>query len=141
MAKAGTSQNLAHSAGVGNDAAGPGRSVHPLVIRAAVVASVWFVIVMAISFSGTTEADYLFFGVTVAFSIIFFTLVLGLAAFAARRARGGGSAAPFGDFLHERVSINTGSVSGKEAMIQVLMLPVALAIGATIIGAIFIALG
>jgi hypothetical protein len=118
-------------------AAGPGRSVHPLVIRAAVVASVWFVIVMAISFSGTIEGDYLFFGVVVAFSLIFFTLVLGLAAFAAR---GGRPAGPLGDFFHEKVSIKTGSISGREATIQVLMLPVALAIGATIIGAIFIAL-
>ena len=119
------------------EAATPGHSVHPLVIRAAVVASVWFVIAMAISFSGGIEADYLL-AVVIGFSVIFFTLVLSLARYAAAQATGGAPDDSLDEFLDQDVAINTGSVSGKEALVQVLMLPIALAIGATMIGFIFV---
>ncbi len=122
------------------EAATPGHSVHPLVIRAAVVASVWFVIAMAISFSGGIEADYLL-AVVIGFSVIFFTLVLSLARYAAAHAPGGAPDDSLDEFLDEDVAINTGSVSGKEALVQVLMLPIALAIGATMIGFIFVVSG
>ena len=118
----------------------PGHSVHPLVIQTAVVASVWFVIAMAISFSGGIEADYLL-AVVVGFSVIFFTLVLSLARYAAAHTNGGAPDDSLDEFLDEDVAINTGSVSGKEAMVQVLMLPIALAVGATMIGFIFVVSG
>lgn len=113
------------------------RSVHPSVIRAALVVSVWFVIAMAISFSGTIEADYLL-AIVVGFTAVFFTLVLGLAAHAAARSRTGDDAGTLGAFLKEAVEIDRGSISGSEATIQILTLPVALAIGGTIIGFIFV---
>jgi hypothetical protein len=113
-------------------------SVHPLVIRAATVASAWFVIAMAISFSGGIEADYLL-AVVVGFSVIFFTLVLGLAAHAATHTRGGGAPDDsFEEFLNEEVAIDRGTISGREATVQLLTLPVTLAIGATAIGFIFV---
>jgi hypothetical protein len=116
-------------------------SIHPIAIRAATVASVWFVIAMAVSFSGTIEADYLL-AVVVGFSVIFFTLVLSLAAYAAAHARGGGAPDDsLDEFLSEEVAIDSGSISGKEAMVQLLTLPVTLAIGATAIGFIFVASG
>jgi hypothetical protein len=113
-------------------------SVHPLVIRAATVASAWFVIAMAISFSGGIEADYLL-AVVVGFSVIFFTLVLGLTAHVATHTRGGGAPDDsFKEFLSEQVAIDRGTISGREAMVQLLTLPVTLAIGATAIGFIFV---
>jgi hypothetical protein len=112
-------------------------SVHPLVIRAALVVTVWFVIAMAISFSGTIEADYLL-AVVVGFSVAFFTLVLGLASHAAARAVAEKDADTLGAFLKEEVAIDRGSISGWEATVQILMLPVTLAIGGTIIGFIFV---
>jgi hypothetical protein len=116
----------------------PGQGVHPRVIWAALVIIVWFVIAMAISFSGTIEADYLF-AVVVAVSAIFFTLLLGLAGHAA--ARGGKDTSRLADFLRQDVAIDTGSISGWEATIQVLTLPATLALGATIIGFIFVVSG
>jgi hypothetical protein len=126
----------AHGANVG-----AGHSVHPFAIGAATVASVWFVIAMAISFSGTIEADYLL-AVVVGFSAIFFTLVLSLAAYAAAHSRGGGAPDDgFDEFLGEEVAIDRGSISGREATVQLLTLPVTLAIGATAIGFIFVVSG
>ncbi len=115
-------------------------SVHPLVIRTAMVASAWFVIAMAISFSGGIEADYLL-GVVVGFSVIFFTLVLGLASHAAARMRDGRRSESLDEFLSEEIAIDSGSIKGKEAMVQLLTLPVTLAIGATAIGFIFVMSG
>jgi hypothetical protein len=108
---------------------------------AATVASAWFVIAMAISFSGTIEADYLL-AVVVGFSAIFFTLVLSLAAYAAAHTREGGAPDDsFDEFLGEEVAIDRGSISGKEAMVQLLTLPVTLAIGATAIGFVYVISG
>jgi hypothetical protein len=96
---------------------------------------------MAISFSGGIEADYLM-GVVVGFSVIFFTLVLSLAAHAAAHTRGGGAPDDrFEEFLAEEVAIDSGTISGREAMVQLLTLPVTLAIGATAIGFIFVVSG
>jgi hypothetical protein len=117
---------------------GAAHGVHPVAIVAATVASVWFVIAMAISFSGTIEADYLL-AVVVGFSAIFFTLVLSLAAYAAAHTREGGAPDDsFDEFLGEEVAIDRGSISGREAMVQLLTLPVALALGGTAIGLVFL---
>lgn len=112
-------------------------SVHPLVIRLAVVGAVWFLIVIAISFSGTIEADYLL-AVVIGFSVIFFTLVLGLARRAANRGGREDDAGLLTDFLKEKVAIDRGVITGREATIQILMLPVTLAVGAMILGFIYV---
>jgi hypothetical protein len=105
------------------------------------VASVWFVVAMTISFSGTIEADYLL-AVVVGFSVIFFTLVLGLASYAVTHDKGGGPPDDsLGEFLAEEVAIDSGTVSGREVMVQLLTLPVTLVIGATAIGFIFVISG
>lgn len=115
------------------------QSIHPVAVRIAVVAAAWFVVVMAISFSGTIESDYLM-AVTIAFSVIFFGLVLGLAARAAGDPRWGGRSTEFRNFVNGKVEIATGIVSGRESLIQLLALPIVLAIGATAIGLIFVLL-
>jgi hypothetical protein len=140
MALADTLQKSVRSTSLRDKARkGPDRSISPRVVRAAVVASVWFVIAMVISFSGNVEADYLL-AVVAGFSVIFFTLVLSLAGYAATHSQGNGHRDDPRGSPARRVAIGTGSISGKEAMVQVLMLPVALAIGATAIGFIFVVL-
>jgi hypothetical protein len=110
-------------------------AMHPGAVGAALVVAVWFVIVMAISFSLTAETAYLM-AVVVAFSIIFFTLTLGIASRGARA--GNPDAKPtFRQFLAGEVGIHTGEVSGREALVQLLTLPITLALGAMAIGMIF----
>jgi hypothetical protein len=111
--------------------------MHPLAIRIATVAAAWFVIAMAISFSGGIETDYLMW-VTIVFGIIFFGLTLGIAGRAAREPRWGGRPASFRDFVRGQVAIQTGRVTGSEAMVQLLTLPIVLALGATAIGLVFV---
>ena len=44
----------------------------------------------------------------------------------------------FHEFLHRRVNTRMGPMSGREALIEIAFLPVALAIGATIIGIVWV---
>ena len=73
----------------------------------------------------------------VGFSVIFFGLVLGLAWKVAGDPRWGESPASLEEFAEGNVSVGTGVIAGREAMIQVLMLPVALAFAATAIAVVF----
>jgi hypothetical protein len=111
--------------------------IHPYAIGTALAAAIWFVIAMAISFSGTLESDYLI-AVTVGFSVIFFWLLLSTAMRAADYACRALPRFSFRRFLAGEVPINTGKVSGREALVQILVLPITLAIGATVIGTVFV---
>lgn len=121
----------------GRVVARPSHGMHPLAIRAAIVAAAWFVIAMAISFSGTIETDYLMW-VTVGFSLIFFGLTLGIASRAAHDRRWEDHPVSFAEWERDDVATGTGRISSREALVQLLTLPIALAIGATAIGLIFV---
>jgi hypothetical protein len=121
----------------GRVGARPSHGMHPLAIRAAMVAAAWFVIAMAISFSGTIETDYLMW-VTVGFSVIFFALTLGIAARAAHDPRWEDRPVSFDEWRRNDVATGTGRIASSEALVQLLTLPIGLAIGATAIGLIFV---
>lgn len=76
------------------------------------------------------------------FAVIFFTLTLGLASRAARDPRwGGGGKEPastsLAEFAKDDVVIATETMSGREALVQMLILPATLAVGMVVIGSIF----
>jgi hypothetical protein len=127
------------AADIKRDPGAPTVGVHWGIIAAALVAAIWFVLAMVFLFaSGQPVSDYLLF-IVAGFAVVFFALTLGLARWAAddprwTRQRG----RPFRDFVEGNVAIFTGAIAAREAMTQLLTLPIALAIGATAIGIIFV---
>ena len=119
-----------------SDPTKPTRGVHPAAIVMATTAAAWFVFAITVGFTGSGDGSYVL-AIVVAFSVIFFGLVLGTAARAGSDPRWGDRPARFHDFVEDNVSVATGIVSGREAMIQMLMLPVTLAIGATAIAVVY----
>jgi hypothetical protein len=128
------------AADIKRDPDAPTVGVHWGVLAVALVAAIWFVLAMVFLFaSGEAVSDYLLF-IVGGFAVVFFALTLGLGRWAAddpRWCRRKGRR--FADFVEGNVAISTGAIAGKEAMTQLLTLPVALAIGATVIGIIFLA--
>ena len=108
----------------------------------AVAASMVIVFLLAISFFMTSSlaTDLNLFGV-MGFAVIFFTLTLGLAGRAAHDPRWSGQAdrrrQADGRLADDEVTIATGTISGRSAMVQLLVLPVTLAAGMVILGLIF----
>ena len=94
--------------------------------------------------AGDLASDLNLFGV-VGFALIFFTLTLGLASRAARDQRWGGTGElptreSLAEFVEDDIEIATGTISGREALVQILVLPMTLAAGMVVIGLIFAAL-
>ena len=117
--------------------------VHPAVIMLA--AGLVVVFLLSITFFLTSDAasDLNLFGV-VGFAMIFFTLTLGLASRAARDQRWGGTGErltreSLAEFVEGDIEIATGTLSGREALVQILVLPMTLAAGMVVIGLVFAA--
>jgi hypothetical protein len=119
----------------------PGRAtvgVHRGAIEIALAATVWFVAAMYVLFATNSAFVNYTLVVVIGFAVMFCTLTLSLASRAAgdkRWAEGGRTT--FSEFVHDNVDIRTGTIGGREALIQITMLPITLAIGATVIGIIF----
>jgi hypothetical protein len=107
--------------------------VHPVVIEIALGAALWFLAVTWVSFARGTEVDWAIF-VATAFFGIFFGLFLLIAARAAKEPRWRLRQASFRDFLHSKVGTETGEMSGRQAMIEIITMPLMLAFAATAIG-------
>ena len=100
-------------------------------------AAAWFLISMAISFADTLETGYLM-AIVIGFGIIFFGLTIGLAMHASGSRTELGSGSSFRKFIHGEVGVYTGRISGREAMLQLTVLPVTLAIGGMAIGLVYL---
>jgi hypothetical protein len=97
-------------------------------VRAAVA---WTLLASWMAFARDEDAAFNL-GIVVVLAIVFFALPILVHLVAARRARRRPEA---GDFLSSRVDTATGSLSGASAWLQVLLIPAALALAATLIGA------
>jgi hypothetical protein len=106
--------------------------VHPLVIKIAVGAAVWFVVTSWLAFAWDSEIDYLLVIVTLFFAI-FFTLFLLTASFSVHDARWPVRHTSFREFLNSDIRIGRGTMSGREVLFEIALIPVALAFGATLI--------
>ena len=111
--------------------------IHPLAFRLPLAAAAWFLVSMALSFTDSLETGYLM-AVVVGFGIVFFGLVTGLALRASGSARWLGSVAGFHRFARGDVGIATGRISGHEALVQLTVLPVTLALGGIAIGLVYL---
>ena len=115
----------------------PAQGMHPLAFRLPTVALPWFVISMAISFADTPETGYLM-AIVAGFALVFFSLIIGLATRARGSRRRLGSAAGFRRFVRGQVATHTGRISGREAVVQLAVLPVALALGGMAIRLVYL---
>src|SRR5213079_1024949 len=110
--------------------------IHPQAFRIAMVATGWFILAGAFLFATTLETGYLM-AVVVGFGVVFFGLTLGLALRVNNDQRWSTKAESFEEFVNDDVPVNTGRIHGREALIQLLILPVSLAVGFTAIGLVF----
>lgn len=125
----------------GRPAEPPAHGVPPRLIGLAASMVVVFLLAIGFFATGNPVANFNLLGIA-GFAVIFFTLTLGLSSRVAhdrrwtdkgnRRARStlGGSAG-------SKVAIATGDISGRAAMVQILVLPVTLATGMVVLGLIF----
>jgi hypothetical protein len=116
----------------------PADGIHPLALRLPMIAVAWFLISMAISFSDTLETAYLM-AIVIGFGIIFFGLTIGLAMHASGSTDWLRSASTYSRFIRGEVDVNTGRISGREALLQLTVLPVTLALGGMAIGLVYLA--
>lgn len=127
--------------GTGRSTEAPVHGVPPRLVGLAASMVVVFLLAIGFFVSGNPVANFNLLGIA-GFAVIFFTLTLGLASRAAhdrrwtdkgnRRAR-----SALGGAAGGKVAIATGQISGRDAMVQVLVLPVTLAAGMVVLGLIF----
>jgi hypothetical protein len=111
--------------------------IHPLAFRFPMVAVAWFVISMAISFADTPQTGYLM-AIVAGFAFVFFGLIIGLSMRATDSRRLLGSAVSFRRFVRGQVATYGGTISGRDALVQLTVMPVALALGGMAIGLVYL---
>jgi hypothetical protein len=114
--------------------------VHPLVIELAIGATLWFVAVIWLAFARGVETDFALAIVTLFFAF-FFGLFLLTASYGRHDPRWELPRRSFRRFLVSQVRTATGTMSGRDLMIEITMLPLALALAATLIGIVWMAVG
>jgi hypothetical protein len=114
--------------------------IHPIVVKIAVGAAVWFVATSWLAFAWDSEIDYLLVIMTL-FFVIFFTLFLLTASFSVHDSRWPVRQTSFREFLKSNIRIGRGTMSGRDVLIEIALIPVALAFGATLIGLAWVLFG
>jgi hypothetical protein len=121
------------------DAAGrrfaPGGELHPKVYGSLLVSTVTFVVASWLAFGRDGETDYLllivglvFFGFTILPVLIF------LSARRAARAGGANTDQSLDQFMDSRVETGSGALTGRQAWLQIAIIPLCLAAAAILIG-------
>ncbi len=95
------------------------------------VSAAWLVLIAWAAFAGGYTS--LALAVISFFCVVFFTLMLGLGSHAHQAGLPKVPRRSFGEFLNGTVDIQTGPVSGWQALIQTATVPVTLAVGGTMI--------
>jgi len=107
--------------------------VHPIVVKVAIGAVLWFLAVVWIAFAAKGGVD-LDLTVVPLFFAIFFTLFLLLASYCVGDPRWPARQTSLREFLHSNVGLATGEESGRDVLIEIALVPVTLAFAATVIG-------
>jgi len=108
-----------------------------MVVEIAIGATIWFLLVTWLSFAAGSEIDWDLVVVTL-FIGIFFTLLLLTASFAARDPRWHLGDTSFREFLRSEVGTATGTMRGRDALLEIALVPVSLAFAATLIGLVVV---
>jgi hypothetical protein len=118
----------------------PTVGVHPAAIKIALAAAVWFVAAAGALFSsgGNAYTNYPL-AIVAGLALVFFGLTLGLARRIVRDKRWSSGGQPtFARFVEDNVAIETGTIAAREALTQIVTLPIVLAAGLTAIGVVLI---
>lgn len=99
------------------------------------LALAWILVVALFAFGRTTEAAWLL-SVVVMFSIVVVGIPFLLRRTARTRLRA--KSRDFDDFLHSDVEVATGKLAGPEAYLQIVTIPLCLALAATVFGSIWL---
>jgi hypothetical protein len=115
----------------------PQTGVHPAAIGIALAAALWFIAVTWVSFARGAEVDWDLVVVTL-FFVFFFGLFLFTASYGLKDPRWRQRDTSFREFLRSEVGTATGPMSGRDVLLEIAVMPVALALAATLIGLIWI---
>ncbi len=132
------SERSTRAADAGTEAGQAG--VHPIVVKIAIGAVLWFLAVTWLAFADRGEIDFDLAIVTLFFAI-FFTLFLLLASFSVDDPRWHTRRTSLREFLDSNVGIDTGEERGRDVLIEIALLPVTLAVAATLIGLAWVIAG
>jgi uncharacterized membrane protein YtjA (UPF0391 family) len=114
----------------------PGEEFPAAVYRSIVIAFAWMMVAAWLAFGGTAGTD-----LDLAIATVLFIVFLALPIIMHRTAvnRHGHEPQPaLQRFRSSRVDIATGSLTGREAWLEVLLIPIALALAATLIGGAYV---
>src|SRR5581483_4166459 len=107
--------------------------VHPFVFQLGLGAVVWFLSVTWLDFAWGRHIDFSLVVVT-GFFFFFFALLLLASTLIAKDPRWRQPKMSITDFLRNDVATNTGKMCGRDALIEFALVPVAVAVAATLIG-------
>jgi type IV secretory pathway VirB2 component (pilin) len=112
----------------------PGGELPRAVYESVVGAFVWMLLAAWIAFGTAREADF-----TLAFATLLFLIFFAILAFISVTARRHMAAQEetLAHFLHSEVDTATGPLTGRAAWIEIAVIPVALALAATLIGMVY----
>jgi hypothetical protein len=114
----------------------PATNVHSGAVAAALAAYAWFIVVAWIAFGrGYAALDLV---VVVLISVVLLGLLAGGAMMSRNVTPDRETTRTFAQFVNGRVDIETGRVSGRDALVQIVIMPILLAIGGTVIAAVWI---
>ena len=122
------------------DPKSPGETgIHRVVPEIAVGAALWFILMAWLDFARGGEIDYLLVIVTLFFAM-FFTLFLLTASYSEHDQRWPLRDTSLREFLRSKIGTATGTMRGRDALIEIALVPVSLALAATVIGLVWSAI-
>ena len=114
--------------------------VHPVAAKIAIGAAIWFLAVTWLSFAWGGETDFMLVIV-----ILFFAFFIGLfvltASYSGNAPRWPVRETSFREFLASDIRIGSGTMSGRDVLIGIATIPVALALAGTLIGLAWVIFG
>jgi hypothetical protein len=110
-------------------------SVHPSVIKILLGVTAWFLLVTWFSFARGGAVN-----LNLAIAILFFLFFLLTSSYGVNDPRWNLRKTSFREFLDSDVGTATGKMRGRDVLIEIARVPVSLALAATIIGLIWVAL-
>jgi hypothetical protein len=113
--------------------------IHRIVPEIAIGAALWFILMAWLDFARGGEIDYLLVIVTLFFAM-FFTLFLLTASYSEHDQRWPLRDTSLREFLRSKISTATGTMRGRDALIEIALVPVSLAFAATVIGLVWSAI-
>ncbi len=112
----------------------PGGELPRAVYRSVIAAFAWMILVSWITFGSNREADYTLALASV-LMLVFLALPIIIYVTASHHMKA--SQESLDHFLSSRFDTATGSLSGREAWIEIAIIPVALALAATLFGIVY----